>query len=120
MACIQHIYISIFFLAIITSHHILFAEGRQLKALKKQEFDSTHNPREKENHGSQVINSKQNSATDFNSKRKSKNSSISGPKGSLDDLKDHSPGIGHSFRNENIGVNIFRLHCLVITKGNCS
>ncbi|MCD7452742.1 hypothetical protein HAX54_017996 [Datura stramonium] len=123
MACIHHIYVFTFLLAVIVCHQVLFTEGRQLKALKKDKFDST---RENENHfqftssvsGNELISStrkRENSPVsvklrDINQpKQVEQFSTVSTTRpveGSLDDLKDHSPGIGHSVQKENIGTNV--------------
>lgn len=107
MACIHHMYVFTLLLAVIACHQVLFTEGRQLKTLKKDKFDSTQIPRENKNYASQVIINSKQSYEEKTNHFQYTYSPASGPKGSLDDLKDHSPGIGHSFRNENIvGTNV--------------
>ncbi|KAG5614693.1 hypothetical protein H5410_014517 [Solanum commersonii] len=104
MACIHHMYAFTFLLALTACHQVLFTEGRQLKTLKKDKFDSTQISSQV------VINSKQRyeeKTNHFQFTSKKENSPASRPKGSFDDLKDHSPGIGHSFQNKNIvGTNV--------------
>lgn len=106
MACIHPMYVFTFLLALVAFHQVLFTEGRQLKTLKKHKFDSTQIPRGNKNYATQVVVEEK--SNDFQFPRQKENSPASRPKGSFDDLEDHSPGIGHSFQKKNIivGTNV--------------
>ncbi|MCD9641496.1 hypothetical protein HAX54_027708 [Datura stramonium] len=120
MACIQHIFLFSFLVAVIVCHQVLIAEGRQLKELKKHEF--ADNTRGKEIPGrehfstgdtSKVVNPTAtgnspgigHSSTGPKTNYQLKHSST--VEGSTDDVKaGHSPGIGHASQNEKIGPNV--------------
>ncbi|KAF3614835.1 hypothetical protein FXO38_26563 [Capsicum annuum] len=121
MACLKHICVFSFLVAVIACHQVLIAEGRQLKELKHPESGNE-------------IPERQSFSTDDTSKAPSGkvkyaptstgNSpgighSSSVPKAndqpkhtstgevSIDDVKaGHSPGIGHASQNEKIGPNV--------------
>lgn len=124
MACIKHICVFSFLLAVVAFHLVLMTEGRQLKALKKHEFHSADNTMEKETLGRQSftgdtspVTGKINYTPTGTGNSPGIGHSSSGPKanyqpkhtveGSVNDLKaGHSPGIGHASQNKNIGPNV--------------
>lgn len=59
MACIQHIYICCFLLAVIAGHVFLCTEGRQLKEFNKQKSDSFDDDKGQGNQGKEPVGSKQ-------------------------------------------------------------
>ncbi|KAM7507079.1 hypothetical protein LguiA_017532 [Lonicera macranthoides] len=99
MAYFQPTYTYVFLLAVIACHQILLTEGRQLKSMKKQDFNTM--PLEKEGI--------------WETTRTLEFGNLEA--GNVDDFRPttpgNSPGVGHSFEEHNVDVESDPL-------GNCS
>ncbi|KAM7507080.1 hypothetical protein LguiA_017533 [Lonicera macranthoides] len=114
MAYFQPIYTYAFLLAVIACHQILLTEGRQLKSMKEQDFNTIE---ERRNLGKQVKTVGDIPNTDHSIASKKNTFPLSPTQtlgsgnieaGNVDDFRPttpgNSPGVGHSFEEHNVDV----------------
>ncbi|KAM7510369.1 hypothetical protein LguiB_009244 [Lonicera macranthoides] len=113
MAYFQPVYTYVVLLAVIACHQILLTEGRQLKSLKKQDFNTTE---ERRDLGKQVkpvgdITNADHVASKKKTFPMSPTQSLGFGNleaGNADDFRPtkpgNSPGVGHSFEEHNLDV----------------